>query len=305
MRIAYLTILSGTLLLTACKVEPTPSLDLEGHWIVDHGILENQCQVGATFTDEVMILTFHSTIEGACQPELYDIENAALPIKIDQRSDYRDKEGNPVVNLAVSITQREVEGEILLRETEDRLEGGISFANDPKGLLEPLVGLPYKLTPLADDWFAGLKGMWGGFCEEPTDQSSAAEAEICVAIEFTDKTHFRVIGGGTAEGDSTNSNSSMTQSNNDNEIIIEIAPDELDPAGNWEHFTYAVKHLEQNNESNDIVSMVTFPQSEGFEGLDLIDIEISPGKLILREGGSAPAELPRSITLYPVIVTSD
>ena len=80
-------------LLTACEEDTPPQLNLAGHWIVEHGFFENQCQVGATFTDELMVLTFYSLLDGACQPELFGIENNALPIQIYEKEDYLNENG--------------------------------------------------------------------------------------------------------------------------------------------------------------------------------------------------------------------
>ena len=159
-------LLSALIFLSACNDDSqSPNLDLTGHWNVDHGIYD-LCQVNATFTEELLVLTFYSLEEGACQPEQYGIRNSALTIRIDDKQDYFEEDGTLATTLQVSVPEHRAMGTLTLRENEKGLTGDIVAASDPNNLLEPLLEPLYQLTPLSDHWLPLALGRWGAPCEQ-------------------------------------------------------------------------------------------------------------------------------------------
>lgn len=193
----FLTLL---VLLTACNDETKqPELEITGHWNIDHGFYD-ACQVNATFTDQQLTLTFFSLEEGACQPELYGIQNNALAIRIDSKQDYFDEDGTLATTLQVSVPEYQAMGTLTLRETEQGLTGDMVSASDPNNFLEPLLEPLYQLTPLPDHWLPFALGRWGASC----DQLGFLEqvGDNCELIEFADATSGRIkaYGGGGTSG---------------------------------------------------------------------------------------------------------
>jgi hypothetical protein len=178
-------------LLSACQDEVQPKLDLAGHWIVDHGF-HHGCQVGATFEqDRVLILTFFSLQEGACEPERYGIEGGVLSLDIDSKRDYFNDEGSLTAELQVSLHwPRYLSGTLQITETSAGMTGLIvSTSHDPEDLLAPLLERVYGLTRVPRDWFGALQGRWG--CD-PTETGGT-----CEVIEFLTDTlgRFRMYEG--------------------------------------------------------------------------------------------------------------
>lgn len=183
-------LLSVLIFLGACNDDTrSPKLDLTGHWNVDHGI-SDPCQVNASFTEELLVLTFYSLEEGACQPEQYGIRNNALTIRIDDKQDYFEEDGTLATTLQVSVPEHQAMGTLTLRDTEQGLTGDIVAASDPNNLLEPLLEPLYQLTPLSDHWLPLALGRWGAPCEQwgfpdaPIDQ--------CELIEINSATSGRI-----------------------------------------------------------------------------------------------------------------
>jgi hypothetical protein len=169
---------SFIILLSACKGELQPNLELEGHWIVDHG-LDDGCQVGASFTHNIFALTFYSLKEGACQPEHYGIQEDALLISITSKKDYFNDGGALATELQVLESERFFKATLRLTETASGLTGSIvSVQNDPDDLLKPLLEPTYTLTRVPEDWFSLLRGSWGLGCD-PVEASGQ-----CRILEF-------------------------------------------------------------------------------------------------------------------------
>lgn len=182
--------LASLLLLPACKDDTQqPELDISGNWNVDHGFYDS-CQVNATFTDELLVLTFFSLEEDACQPELYGIQNNALAIRIDDKQDYLEDDGTLVTTLQVSVPEYQAVGTLTLWESASGLTGDIVAASDPNNFLEPLLDPLYHLTPLSDHWLPLALGRWGASCEQLGFLEQTADN--CELIEFTDTTSGRI-----------------------------------------------------------------------------------------------------------------
>lgn len=256
--------------LGACKEESKqPQLDINGHWNIDHGFYD-PCQVNATFTDALLILSFYSLEEGACRPELYGIENNALAIRIDSKQDSFAEDGALTTTLEVSVPEHQAAGTILLRETAQGLTGSLTSATDPRGLLEPLLEPLYQLSPLPDLWLPYVLGRWSVRCDE-TDLSHVG-MELCEVIEFTDATAGRIKGyGGSSSGNG--------------------APPATEVNSVWENVTFALRHVVHIGEGEYELEMVmispgkfTFPIgfSLSDEGIFMINPETSERIELLR-----------------------
>lgn len=219
-------VISVMVLLTACEEDTPPELDVTGHWIVEHGFYEDQCQVGATFTDELLVLTFYSLQDGACQPELFGIENNALPIQIGNKVDYLNENGALATDLALAVPARGVSGQATLVETVEGLSGAITEASDPEDLLAPLLEPTYKLTRVPEGWLTLVKGKWGTACDQLETGSNTGE--VCEVMDFTD------AGSGRAS------------------IYMHLPTDaaglSAEPNGVWENLTFALRNVEKTGE---------------------------------------------------------
>lgn len=178
-------------LLAACNDESQiPVLDITGHWNIDHGF-DDSCQINATFTEQLLVLTFFSLEEGACQPERYGLHNNALVIRIDNKQDYFAEDGTLATTLQVSVPEHQAVGTLSLRETDAGLTGDIVTASDPNNFLEPLLEPLYQLTSLSDHWLPLALGRWTASCDQwgfpdtPTDQQ-------CELIEVNSTTSGRI-----------------------------------------------------------------------------------------------------------------
>lgn len=187
------------MLLAACKDDtPQPELAITGHWNIDHGFYE-PCQVNASFTTEMLILTFYSHEEDACLPELYGIDNNALTIRIHDKQDYVEGDGTLATTLQVSVPEHQAVGTLSLKESESGLIGDIVTASDPYGFLEPLLEPLYSLTPVTDHWLPLALGSWGAACDE-LEFPDPPEG-VCEVIEFTSATTGSITSyGGVATG---------------------------------------------------------------------------------------------------------
>jgi hypothetical protein len=221
--------------LGACKEESIqPELDINGHWNIDHGFYD-PCQVNATFTDTHLILSFYSLEEGACQPELYGIENNALAILIHSKQDAFADDGALTTTLEVSVPERFVAGTISLRQTAQGLTGSLTSTTDSRGLLEPLLEPLYQLSPLPDQWLPYVLGQWSVRCEEM--DLSHVGTELCELIEFTDATTGRVKsygGASTATG----------------------AAPPIDVSSQWDDVTFALRNIVNTGEGEYELEMV-------------------------------------------------
>jgi hypothetical protein len=132
------------LTIVACKGEPKPELDIDGHWIVDHGFYED-CQVIASFTDATFTLTFQSLSENACQPELFGVQGDSVSLQIDSRDDFFNGEGALTAELVVSSAAYSAGGTMQLSESGTGLTGIIIDAYDPADDLQLLIDRPYGL----------------------------------------------------------------------------------------------------------------------------------------------------------------
>lgn len=177
-------------LLTACGEESPPELDVTGHWIVEHGFYDDQCQVGATFTDDVLVLTFFSRLEGACQPELFGIEGNALPIQIYGQTGYFDETGTLSANLSLAVPERGVAGEAILSEADYGLAGTLTDAQGPDDLLGLLLQPAYKLRRDSGAWLASVAGKWGATCDQI--EGAPDTDELCELIDFSNAVNGRV-----------------------------------------------------------------------------------------------------------------
>lgn len=191
-------LLTLLVLLTACNDESqTPELDIAGHWNIDHGLYDS-CQINATFTEQLLVLTFFSLEEGACQPERYGIQNNALVIRIDDKQDYFEEDGTLATTLQVSVPEHQAVGTLSLRETDEGLAGDIVTASDPNNLLEPLLEPLYKLTPISDHWLPLALGRWGVSCDQWGFPDTPA-GQQCELIEINSATSGRIKSyGGTS-----------------------------------------------------------------------------------------------------------
>lgn len=221
--------------LSACKGESKPpELDINGHWNIDHGFYD-PCQVNATFTDEHLILSFYSLEEGACQPEVYGIENNALTILIHSKQDAFADDGALTTTLEVSVPERFVAGTISLRQTAQGLTGSLTSTTDSRGLLEPLLEPLYQLSPLPDQWLPYVLGRWSARCEEMG--LSHVDTELCEAIEFTSATTGKIKGYGGASSGSG-------------------APPPTEVNSVWENVTFALRHIVHTGEGEYELEMV-------------------------------------------------
>lgn len=234
--------------LTACKEDTPPELEIAGHWIVDHGFFENQCQVGATFTDELMVLTFYSLYDGACQPELFDIGNNALPIQIYEQESYLDEDGSLAADLALAAPERGVAGKITLTESVDGLSGALTEANDPEGLLEPLLQPTYQLTRMPDGWIPLIEGRWGVSCDQIDAVTSTDD--LCGFIDFTDVANGRMTIYTQLQADLTPDPSLPTISLGDGTIFTVADA------------TFALRHVEQTGDADYTLDFVIIPDME-------------------------------------------
>lgn len=168
------------ILLSGCREQSEPKLELEGHWVVDHGF-DDDCQVTASFfAHDMMALSFYSLVDDACQSEFYGIEDNAVSIGfLSSRNDYFNEEGNLAVDLQSIEHSRWLKVGLNFAETAAGLRGVIvSTENDSSGLLNPLLNTQFALTPVADNWYAYARGIWGSGCQ------SADAANDCEVLEF-------------------------------------------------------------------------------------------------------------------------
>lgn len=249
MRFVTLTLIAISFVLAACDTEEDPKLDAHGHWIVQHEY-SDFCQVGATFTDELFILTFHSIVEGACTPEAYGIENNTLALNIDHREDYENGSGEVAADFSVSLTQLGVAGHFTLTESASGLSGRITDASDPEGLLQWFVDTDFPLTPVSESWFPLIKGRWNPDCSELI--VSDTDEDVCGYVEFIDVTSGRVF----------------------MPLDPVTGPDESAPlsssSDDWLEFTYAMRNIVETDEAGyvaEITILVTDPKLEYEPGI--------------------------------------
>lgn len=171
------------ILLSGCREQSEPKLELEGHWVVDHGF-DDDCQVTASFFGEdMMALSFYSLVDDACQSEFYGIESYTAMTDLNSRKDYFNEEGNLAVDFQFREHTQRLGGNLSFAETAAGLSGTIvSAENGSTGLLNPLLNTPYILTALPEDWFSTLRGAWGEECLYATD------GRECEALEFLSET---------------------------------------------------------------------------------------------------------------------
>jgi hypothetical protein len=167
-----------TLLLGACGGKLQPNLELHGYWRVEHGFDAN-CQVTATFYEnQILILSFYSLTDGACQPEHYGIRGDAVALDITSKKDYFDGEGALATELQVRIHDIWLKATLRLTETATGLRAVMVAAeNDAMGLLDPLLNADFSLAAAATHWFQPLRGMWGIGCDP-------AGPGTCQVLEF-------------------------------------------------------------------------------------------------------------------------
>lgn len=172
-----------TLLLSACGGKLQPHLELHGYWRVDHGFDDN-CQVTATFYKDVtLVLSFHSLVGDACQPEHYGIRGNAVILNITSKKDYFDSQGALATELQVLIHDIWLTGTLRLTETATGLRAVMVAADDDAmGLLVPMLNKDFTLTAEPTDWFQLLRGAWGKNCD-PVVPSS------CPVLEFSSDIH--------------------------------------------------------------------------------------------------------------------
>ncbi len=185
-----ITMIGILFLLTACGEESPPELDVTGHWIVEHGFYDDQCQVGATFTDDMLVLTFFSRLENACQPQLFGIEGSALPIQIYAQNSYFDQTGVLSTDLALAIPERGVAGEATLSEADYGLTGMLTDASGPDDLFALLLQPTYKLRRDSGAWLPSIDGKWGAICNQI--EGAPDTDELCELIDFSDADNGRV-----------------------------------------------------------------------------------------------------------------
>lgn len=184
-------LLSALIFLSACNDDTqTPELDITGHWNIDHGFYDS-CQINATFTEELLVLTFFSLQESACQPERYGIQDNALVIRIDDKQDYFEEDGTLATTLQVSVPEHQALGTLSLKETDEGLTGDIVTASDPNNFLEPLLEPLFQLTPLSDHWLPLALGRWGASCDQWGFPDAPADQQ-CELIEINSVTSGRI-----------------------------------------------------------------------------------------------------------------
>jgi hypothetical protein len=264
--------LSFIILLTACKNEDVPPyLNISGHWIVDHSFYDD-CQVSATFTEELLVLSFYSLSDGACEPELYGIQNNALAIQIDNKEDYFNDEGALATELQVSVPERQVLGTLVLTQTNSGLEGSIVSASDPDGLLEPLLEPTYKLSPLSEDWVPLVLGTWATGCDQIGFFGNAED--ICELFRFTDAVSGQIK---SYHGGTSSSSDPNTGMGPGNEIIN----------SSWHEATFALRHLTAVNSDQFELDMVIFAPGEiAPESLPFI-LMVSEGRIVITPNDGA------------------
>ena len=105
--------------LVGCYGDKEPKLNIEGDWIVHHGLYEERCRISATITDKWVNISYETVEEGdgACEPETFGIEEDVLSFAIDSRSDFLDDDGAMAVTLELSYDAMDAEADVTLTES--------------------------------------------------------------------------------------------------------------------------------------------------------------------------------------------
>lgn len=164
-----------TLLSGACGGKFQPTLELDGHWVVDHGF-DDDCKVTVSFYDnQMMALSFYSLAEGACQPERYGIRGDAVLIDIASKKDYVDGDGALATELQILVHDLWLRKTLRLTETASGLRAVIVSSEDNEmELLKPLLNQNFTLAAVPTDWFLQLRGEWDAGCD-PVKLSGSCE----------------------------------------------------------------------------------------------------------------------------------
>jgi hypothetical protein len=254
-------LLTFMIFITACKNEDIqPHLDINGHWLVDHGLYDD-CQVSATFTEKLLLVSVYSLEDGACRPELYGIENNALAIQIDNKEDYFNDAGVLTTELQVSVPSRQAFGTLVLTQTSSGLEGSIVAASDPRGLLEPLLEPTYLLSRVSENWVPFALGTWGTKC------NPAGADFLCLGLQFKDAVSGQLSF--YAHGPTGNTDAGA-------ELEDSILND-------WTEATFAIRHLTSRQGVQFEMHMVIFTTRNGtIQSLPVV-LSVSEGKIVVND----------------------